>query len=680
MRKRFARLIAVSAMLLKSFSLLAAPPTAPTIEQLAAFPEYSSFTLSPDGEHLAALRSNGEERVIAVWATDATDQAPTLIGASRMKIQYVQFIKNDRLAVGLWQPHEIRVGRLTRTFLSKLMITDLKGTQWHEPMPSARAKSDADKLRQALSSAQVLDILPNDPHHILAIESSGSNAGDIYRVDLRDYSAERIQMSDDKTSGYITDMDGQLRARLKADVDGIGAYIAAEIRDHRTGQWDEHFRSYVKNRDQTQIVRFSADPNIAFISSNEGQDKSVLYEYDIAARKRKEILFEHRFFNAGSVIINPYKQAPAAPSGILGVSYLGPRGDDVQWTDPGMLAIDAGLRQALDLHDEKLRIVDPASGQSATIDYPLERDYRIVDFTPDMRTLLLNVSGASAPPQYYLFRNGELTLLSSSYAAIDPRTLGDTRLVYYTARDGLNIPAFLTTPSTEMCGPGPWKAVIHPHGGPWARDDMGFDASMWTPLMASRCMAVLRPQYRGSADWGRKLWMAGDAEWGQKMQDDKDDGAKWLIEQKIAMPGHIALFGFSYGGYAAFAAAVRPEGIYKCAIAGAGVSDIKKIWSRYYTNAFFREAQAPTVDGLNPLEHAGQIKIPLMIYHGDRDQTVPIEQSEWFASKAKASGQPVEYHAIADYAHGPAWTRAIMGDQLRFIETYLINGCGGSGL
>ncbi|MBW8808379.1 MAG: prolyl oligopeptidase family serine peptidase, partial [Lysobacter sp.] len=75
-----------------------------------------------------------------------------------------------------------------------------------------------------------------------------------------------------------------------------------------------------------------------------------------------------------------------------------------------------------------------------------------------------------------------------------------------------------------------------------------------------------------------------------------------------------------------------------------------------------------------------KIKIPIMIYHGDRDQTVPIEQSEWFADKAKASGQPVEYHPIADYAHGPAWTRKIMGDQLGLIETYLLKGCGGSGL
>jgi dipeptidyl aminopeptidase/acylaminoacyl peptidase len=193
-------------------------------------------------------------------------------------------------------------------------------------------------------------------------------------------------------------------------------------------------------------------------------------------------------------------------------------------------------------------------------------------------------------------------------------------------------------------------------------------------------MAVLQPQYRGSDGWGRRLWKAGDAEWGQKMQDDKDDGVKWLIEQKIAQPGRVAMFGFSYGGYAAFAASVRPNDLYKCAIAGAGVSDINRIVKNFYTNPFFLQAQGPTIDGLNPLDEADKIRIPIMVYHGDRDQTVPIEQSEWFVAKAKRSTQPVVYHAFADYSHGPAWTRKIFADQLQVIDDYFAKGCGSGGL
>lgn len=657
-----------------------AKPTVPSIEQLAAFAQFSGFTLSPDGRHIAALRADGEERVIAVWKTDALDQAPTLIGSNRMKINSVSFIKNDRLAVSFWQPFDLRSERVTRTFLNKLMITDLQGKDWKEPLTLPRPTSRSEELMQARISPTVLDSLPNDPHHILVVNNVGSNAGDVYRVDLRNYSSVRIQISGENVAGYVTDLGGELRARLQNNVDGVGAFIAAEFRNPQTNAWEEHFRSYVKNRDQTQIIGFSSDPNIAFVESNEGRDKSVVYEYDIAAKQRKEILFEHKFFNANRVLVNPYRSAGDGFGTILGLGYEGPRGDDVEWTAPQMRALDAGLRQALGITNTRVEIVDPATAARATIDYAAEKDYRITGFTPDFSTVLLMVSGSSAPPEYYLFRNGQLSLLAKAYPEIDPRSLGKTELVYYPARDGLQIPAFLTRPDEELCGTGPLPAVVHPHGGPWSRDSMDFDGSMWVPLMVSRCHVVLRPQFRGSDGWGRKLWMAGDMEWGQKMQDDKDDGAEWLLERGIAQQGRIAMFGYSYGGYSAFAAAVRPNRLYKCAIAGAGVSDIERIWARFYTNPFFRQAQAPTVKGLSPLTQAANIQIPIMVYHGVRDQTVPIEQSQWFVARAKQSGQDVDYHEIADYAHGPAWTRTIMAEQLGVIDDYLREGCGGRGL
>ena len=658
----------------------AAVPQRPSIEQLAAFPQFSNFVLSPDGKHIAALRGSGENRVIAVWNTDALNQQPTLIGAEHMKISGAFFIKNDRLAVSLWQPYDLRTDRLTKTFISKLMITDLEGKKWKEPLPLPRANSRAEQLMQARTSPTILDRLPNDPNHILVINNIGSDAGDIFKVDLRDYSSERVQMSEERVAGYVVDMDGNLRARSKQNIDTKGAYISGEFRNAQTGTWEEHFRSYVKDRDEIMIVGFSKDPDIAYLLSNQGQDKAVLYEYDIAKREKKELLFQHQFFNANRVVINPYHSAGDGFGTLLGVGYQGPRGEDIEWLSPAMRSLDAGLKKALGIIDQKLTVVDPATGKSANIDYPTDKNYWITSFTPDLSTLIVGVDGASTPPEYYLFHKNNLTLLAKSYPDIDTRSLGKTQLVYYKARDGLDIPAFLTKPNAELCGPGPWAAVVHPHGGPWSRDDMAFDSSMWVPLMASRCMAVLRPQFRGSDGWGRKLWMSGDAEWGQKMQDDKDDGAKWMIEQRIAVPGRIGIFGFSYGGYAAFAAGVRPEGTYKCAIAGAGVSDIRKIWSRFYTNPFFRQAQAPTVKGLSPVDDAANLKIPMMIFHGERDQTVPIEQSQWFVDKAKQSNQKVDFHRLEDYAHGPAWTRKIMAEQLGYIDDYFAHGCGGSGL
>ena len=178
-------------------------------------------------------------------------------------------------------------------------------------------------------------------------------------------SRERIQRSEREISGYSTS-EGNIRARLRADVDGGGAYVAAEILEPDSGKWAEHFRSYVKNRDVNEIVGFAADPNIAFIQSNVGTDKTAIYEYDVRTRKRKETLFQHRFFDAGAPLISRSKTSEAFAFGeVRGITYRGPRGvaDDILWTSPKMQALDKAIRSALGLRQQKLTLRSRA-GQS----------------------------------------------------------------------------------------------------------------------------------------------------------------------------------------------------------------------------------------------------------------------------------------------------------------------------
>ena len=674
-----------AALALTLLSVPDAPPALagdlapPSIETLAAYPNMSGFSVSPDGEHIAALEGRGEDRVILVWNSDGLAAPPTVIGSKVMKIRGVQFVKNDVLAVSLWQPYDLKFDKTTKTFVFKLFLTDLEGKDWREPLPLPRAKSEVEEIEQSVSAPDVLDTLPNDPDHVLLVNNVGVNQGDIYRVNVRTNRAERVQRAEEKTGAYITDLEGVLRARSRIDVASEGTYVATEFRNPDSGNWEEHFRSYVKSRDVNEVTGFSKDPNIAFVRSNVGRDKIAIYEYDVRARKLGAIAFEHKFFDAGTALIRRIKGAQFGE--LEGFTYEGPTGTETYWAAPWRAALDTQVRSALGAEENPTVLVDPATGDKARTGVS-GRVALITSASQDLNTAIVVVSSPSEAPVYYLLRNRkDLSLLARAFPKIDAATLGEHRLVYYKARDGLDIPAFLHTPNPAMCGPGPWPAVVHPHGGPWARDYLQFDGSMWIPMLVSRCKAVLQPQYRGTADgWGRRLWMAGDAEWGQKMQDDKDDGAKWLIEQKIAIPGRIAMFGFSYGGYAAMAAAIRPNGLYKCAIAGAGVSDINRIWAKFYNNPYFRDAQGGTVKGLVPLEHADALKIPIYVYHGDRDQTVPIAQSQWYVNKAKSAGKDVQYREFKDYAHGPAWTRQTFGDQLHGIDDYLTKGCGGGGL
>ncbi|WP_292227296.1 prolyl oligopeptidase family serine peptidase [Brevundimonas sp.] len=646
-------------------------PAAPTIEQFAAFPLMSSFTVSPDGKHIAALQARGEDRVILVWDAEHLDREPTVIGSSQMKLQGVSFVKNDVLGVSLWQPYDASAGTTIKTFLGKFMLTDLQGRNWRDPINSFRPRSSDEAEFLKTQSPNVLDSLPNDPDNIL-IEING----DVLRLNVRSNRSERIQRSSERVVGYSTDLNGELRVRVIADRDANGFFIATQFRN-ASGGWEEHFRSHVKNREVFSVTGFSTDPNIAYVISNRGRDKAAVFEYNIASKTLGEAVFEHPLFEATGMDINRIRGPHFGE--VRSFTYNGPRETDFPIA-PGYESLVTGLSQALNVENHPLRATDPATGVTRTISYPTDRYMNVTAASQDWSTVVVWAGASNDPGAYYIFRNGQLTPLGQPNPQINPATIGKTELVYYKARDGLDIPGFLSKPPAEIFGPGPYPTVIMPHGGPWARDEMTWDYSSWRAMLTSRGYAVLQPQYQGSDGWGKRLWMAGDNEWGQKMQDDKDDGAKWLIDQGVAQQGRIAMFGFSYGGYAAMVAGIRPEGIYKCAIAGAGVSDLTKIRSSMFQNPYTREAQRDTVNGLNPITRANQIQIPMMVFTGDRDRTVTQDHSDLFVGRARGSSQDVQYHLIKDYAHGPAWTRAIMAEQLGYIDDYLRTGCGGSGL
>ena len=297
-------------------------------------------------------------------------------------------------------------------------------------------------------------------------------------------------------------------------------------------------------------------------------------------------------------------------------------------------------------------------------------------FSDDLTVIVVRSSGPREPGLYHLLVNGsQLVPLGRSFPHLVPEKLADTGFVSYPARDGLEIPGFLTLPQGAE---GPLPAVVMPHGGPWARDFLDWD--LWAQFLANRGYAVLQPQYRVSEGWGQALWRAGDREWGQKMQDDKDDGARWLVEQGIADPDRIAIYGYSYGGYAAMAASVRPNSPYQCAIAGAGLSELRTFDKITYESPFNREYQNPTIAGLSPLDHVKQVAMPVYLFHGDRDQRVPIEQSRKFANALKRAGKDVKYEEITDLWHSYPWWPQHHLAVLSSLEDYLRNDCGPGGL
>ena len=671
------RLLAATAVMLLSLTAPAFSSAAPLPAKVFADPPaISNVQISRDGKHIVALTSpTGQSPTISVWATDALDKPPAVISASKVRILGVRFLKNDRLLV---QTIQTFTQGNNKGHLARQYVSDLQGKSWTTLLPDTRAKSEFEAYWAKFDDAQLIDLLPADPRHVVVEDGRIDTRGDILKVDIYSGVTERLMRSSDRFGGFQLDLKGEIRARQELNYDKGAVYFAQWIRDPASGEWAEHFRWYAKDREPVSIVGFTDDPNIIYISSSKGRDKAGLYVYDIKTRQILEPLLEHKLFDAGGIVMST---ATADYGRVLGFSYAGPA-RTVHWTDETLSTLNKSLRTALGVKTTAMNWVDPATGATTRLSVADGADAMITDWSEDLKHFIVEKSGPGNPGEYYLLDpSGALQLLGKVRPDLNPASLGSTKLVQYPARDGLMIPAFLTTPSAQAFGPGPYPTLVEPHGGPWSRDDLSWDPAGWVQYFASRGYAVLQPQFRGSEGWGQKLWRAGDGEWGQKMQDDKDDGAKWLIDQKIAAPDRIAMFGYSYGGYSALAAAIRPNGLYQCAISGAGAGDLASLKRATFDNRFQREFQNPTIRGLDALERAREAQIPLFIYHGDRDQIVDVKQSRKFVDALKSAGKPHRYLEIKDMGHGLVTMEPSMIEtQLVEIEKYLNTECGTGGI
>jgi dipeptidyl aminopeptidase/acylaminoacyl peptidase len=674
---------ALAALIACAASAQPAPPAAsgapriPTASDFGRLPAISSVTLSPDGKHIAAITTpDGVTGFISVWSTDAMDQKPFVInpaGMAGFQFFRVDFVKNDRLYVTFRQivtgTGEADGSKNQRfIFQSVLMSPSKDGPPPAQIITKPPSHTDMDQFNGA--RVRLENSLPNDPRRIIVRDGAD---GTFYKVDVVSGQLDVLQRGSD-TYDYYIDPSGEPRGRERSFGDGGAFHAVDEFRAPKGGSWDQLFQWYPKDREMISFAAFDDDPNGVLALSREGHEKAVIASYSIGAHKPPEVAFAHPFFEATGVELS---HRASDYGHVIGFRY----GADIQriyWTDGQFEQLEQALRRALNVTQDTVSWVDPATGKRGNIGVMHDFDIRIMDYSNDMSRVLVEKSGPSQPPEYYLLTDGKtLVLLGKADPQIDLKALGQTRLVEYPARDGLMVPAFVTTPPKDVYGPGPYPAIVTPHGGPWARDEMDWDVTGWTQYFAARGYVVIQPQFRGSDGWGQKLWRAGDKEWGGKMEDDMEDGAKWLVAQHLADPHRMAIHGYSYGGYSAFDAAVRPNGLYRCAIAGAGVAEMRRFQELTQANGYIREYQRPTVEGVSPLEHIADVQIPVLAYHGDTDHTVSRTESERFTSALAAAHKPYKFVELPNMDHQLVyWTPQNWRDVLLIVDDFLKTSCG----
>jgi dipeptidyl aminopeptidase/acylaminoacyl peptidase len=296
------------------------------------------------------------------------------------------------------------------------------------------------------------------------------------------------------------------------------------------------------------------------------------------------------------------------------------------------------------------------------------------------------VEGVDAGAEYYLFNSttNQADSLGVAYPELAPfGALARREPMSYPARDGVSIPAYLTTPPNAS---GPLPLIVMPHGGPEVRDVGGYD---WMAhLFASRGYLVLQPNFRGSIGYGLEFRNAGRGEWGGLMQDDVTDGVQHLIDAGLADPERVCIVGWSYGGYSALSGAVKTPDLYACVVAIAPVADLPdqiryakdrygtRNWVvSYWTNVIgdVREDNAQLV-AASPARQAESVRAPVLLVHGAEDTVVPIDQSEEMRSALRRADRDVELLRLSGDDHElyrPATRLEAMQAVVAFLEEHL---------
>jgi len=267
----------------------------------------------------------------------------------------------------------------------------------------------------------------------------------------------------------------------------------------------------------------------------------------------------------------------------------------------------------------------------------------------------------SAPVNYFYFKSEQLkngSFILSSRPKLDPKKMASTESMDIPMRDGTIIHAYLTWPNVESSEKLP--VVVVPHGGPHGiRDYWGFDWEI--QLLASRGYSVLQVNFRGSGGFGEAFEQAGHGQWGALMQDDITDATNWLIEQKIADPKRICIFGASYGGYAALMGVIREPKLYRCAIGTMGVYDLPLMFKEgdiadresglVYLRKVLGEDLASLINR-SPVHNVNKIEAKLLLIHGKQDKRAPIEHAQNLMSALDKSNKPYQWLEIWNEGHG----------------------------
>ena len=489
-----------------------------------------------------------------------------------------------------------------------------------------RAYTDFPGVRTTL-----IDDLEETPGKVLiGLNRRNPEVFDPYRLDLDTGELTQLAENPGNWQGWMTDHAGRLRA-VTAIVDGVNTQILYRATE------DEDFRPVLTTnfKEMVSFMEFTPDNRLVYAATNLGRDKVALVLMDPSDCRELELLFEHPQYDVSSIGYSRKRKK------LLSAYCTGHKEPVRHYFDEE----ERALRERMKRH------------------FPGYR-FGVADTDKAEEHYLIYVGNDRTRGAYYYYNalTDEARKIADTAPWLHEEELVEMHPVTYRTRDGWDIEAYLSLPP----GYGPDDAkglpvVVNPHGGPWARDVWGYSSEV--QFLCNRGYAVFQMNFRGSTGYGRKFLEASYKQWGLAMQDDITDGVEWLKAQGIADPERIAIYGGSYGGYAALCGVTFTPELYACAVDYVGVSNLftflktippywRPMLEMMYEQVGHPERDCEQLAATSPALHADRIRVPLLIAQGSNDPRVNKAESDQMVEALRRRGLPVEYMVKENEGHG----------------------------
>ena len=590
-------------MLPATMAFAALPPLIP-MEEFFKNAESAAFSISPDGTRLAFVRP-WERRMNVYIREIATGNEKRITSATERDIAGFFWKGSDKIVYAQDSGGDENF---------HIYITDINGAEPKDLTPFEKVR------------AGILDDLEDDPNHMLIdMNQRNPEVFDVYRCDINTGELTLLAENPGSIVGWMTDHDGKLRVAI--DTDGVNTSFL-----YRTNESEDFRILKTTNFKETfDPVLFAYDNKMMYIESNLSSDKTALYTFDPEENKVLDLVFTHDEVDLGSLMHSKKKKK------ITGVTFT---------TD----------KRHYKFFDE-----DREELQKTLDNFFPNYEVAVSDMDDDERRLIVRTYSDRTRGAYYLYdrKDNSIKKLAELSPWLKEEQMAPMRAISYKSRDGLTIHGYITLPVGVESKDLP--LVVIPHGGPSARDYWGFDSV--AQFLANRGLAVLNVNFRGSTGYGKEFWQAGFKQWGRKMQDDVTDGVLWTVEQGIADRSRLAIFGGSYGGYAALAGATFTPDLYACAVSYVGPSNIFTLletippYWKPMIEMEYEEIGDPVKDKelleeISPVFHAENIKIPLFIAQGANDPRVNKAESDQIVEAVRKAGKEVIYMVKENEGHG----------------------------